>query len=592
MICPPLVLFRKSDASLPGAGTVTRAINACPPEAMVGGRYRLKNRTELVSLLETDPAIGDTDLIWSAWKRWGCELANRLRGTFAVVIYDPEAGAIYAARDAFGHEPLFLAHDSSRWLFSDDPSSVRSAMAHGPSIDGRRIAEFLVDRVVDCERTFFANISRLPGGHWTKITAGGRQTVRYWSVSDAPSSRADDMPERRFRELFDRSVAFNALDQDNLGIFVSGGMDSSSILASFLTNPENKKQRVIGLTRSYRENSNWTDGPYINALKEKFAFEQHEVISSFVNPLDGAETIIAANDGPVQAYGFAASIPLYNFASQHGVNVILDGHGGDEVVSLGMGLLNELARRGEWRKLWEATKAPATKYGGSRFDWFSRYLIHSPAYATLRGLVSHGRPTTRIPDSSISILSPELEAALDQTSHVTRNPFSRRDHTERDLHEFALGQPIQQYAQEVLVLSGRAYGIEFRMPFFDRDLAELSLSLRAETKLKNGLTRAILRDAMADALPAELLTRPDKFDFADSFIAGLMADRRRLLDLTDPGASDIGPFVNTNRLNEMRKQVSSEHDTIDSSTARALFRVAQLSMWLTSLQNSRAGAVD
>lgn len=545
------------------------------------GRFRLKNRRELAQLLDLRSEASDRTIICEGWRRWGYDLANQLRGTFAIVIYDAEAEAIYAARDVFGQEPLFLAPLTDGWAFGDNPRTLRSALDHAPLLDQMQIADFLAGHVVERHRTFFVGIERLPAAHWTVITPAGRTTRRYWCVSDAPPKAAQPDDAVRFRDYFDAAVAFHAQDIPRIGVFVSGGMDSSSVLASLMSQRHADCQ-VLGLTRTYQDLSSWSDGPYIGLIKNAFAFDHCEIPSAITRPLDGAEEAIVANDGPVQAYGFAANLPIFQHARDKGIRVVLDGHGGDEVVSLGLGLLNELAMQGQWLKLWYATKALAQMYGGDRLRWLIRYLMHIKLLRAARGLWrrSKGPPAFSAPPS---ILAPALEALAGDSRYKEADPYARPNHTERDLHDFALGSPIQQYAQEVLVLVGRAHGIECRMPFLDRDLAEFSLALPAETKLKNGLTRAILREAMRDSLPRELLKRPDKFDFSRAFITGLMHDSERLLALTDPAQCNLEPFVNLHRLEEMRHQVVTAPELIDIMSARTLFRVAQLSIWLKSL---------
>ncbi|MGB3472797.1 MAG: asparagine synthase-related protein [Erythrobacter sp.] len=552
------------------------------PALRVGGRYCLKNRAALAQTLGLTVSASDAEIIGAGWHRWRCDLADHLRGSFAFVLHEPATDTLYAARDALGNEPLYLAFSGARWIFGDNPRNVRVSMPVEPGLDDLAIADFLMGEVVDRHHTYFQGIERLPAGHWTKITSEGRVSRQYWSVSDAPKVEPCSEPARRFGALFDHSVGYHSEHCNTLGVFVSGGMDSSSILATVMALREQAVQ-VLGLTRTYGDLPQWSDGRYVALLKERFAFEHQEIGSGSVNPLDQADRVIAAHDGPVLAYGFAATIPLYEAARTTGVRVVLDGHGGDEVVSFGMGLFNELARDGQWLGFWRATRAVETLYGASRLRWLMRYMIHVPIWKQVRD-IRRGLSRTSSQGHTPSILSPELEALVGKNRYQRADPMKRIDHTERDLHEFALGSPMQQYAQELLVLVGRAYGVECRMPFLDRDLAEFSLSLEAKTKLHDGLTRVVLREAMAERLPRLLLERPDKFDFSDVFAKGLLQDRERLMDLTDPSIAALSAYVNPARLAQLRREVHAGADAIDTHTARTLFRVAQLSIWLQSLR--------
>src|SRR5690606_29874523 len=122
-----------------------------------------------------------------------------------------------------------------------------------------------------------------------------------------------------------------------------------------------------------------------------------------------------------------------------------------------------------------------------------------------------------------SPLHADLEALLDRNRDNEKLVYNRIDHDERMIQEEALKSPMQPHSLETIVLSSRSVGVETRMPFYDRDLAEFSLSLASHHKLDGGQTRAILRRAMAGRLPPALLRRADKFDFYPSFLAALFS---------------------------------------------------------------------
>ncbi len=99
----------------------------CPP-VILAGRFRLKNRAELAIELGLNRSASDAEVIQIGWLRWKCDLADRLRGVFAFVVHDTAAQVLFAARDALGHEPLYLAACDSRWIFGDNPGIVRASM--------------------------------------------------------------------------------------------------------------------------------------------------------------------------------------------------------------------------------------------------------------------------------------------------------------------------------------------------------------------------------------------------------------------------------------------------------------------------------
>lgn len=550
----------------------------------VGGLYRLQNRAEMVARLHLPPNTSDAEIIGTGWRQWGEGLANQLRGAFAFVLKDGRTGALHAARDVFGQEPLFLARSGDDWIFSGHPQFVRQRLAQKPEINAVKIADFITDTVAESDKTFFLGIDRLPSASWTTITDDQRITERYWTPASAPPVAPCDHSGEQFRELFDRSIAFQRGAHAPVGAFVSGGMDSSTIIGSLLatgTSPD----AIVGLSRTYRDMSDWSDGEFIDLLKADLGLSVQEFPSTQTNPLDQVSHVIEAIDGPVQSYGFAAKIPLYRAARSSGVQVLLDGHGGDEIVSYGYGLLNELAQSGRWLDLWAATRAAHKMHGSSRTQLMFRYLVHLRAWNAVRWRWQAMRkPAQALPEGP-SQLSDFLSQIAPGDRDNTADPLLRRDHTERDAHEYAMGHPMHQYSQELLVLVGRSFGVESRMPFYDRDLAEFCLSLPADKKLGDDLTRAVLRRAMAGRLPEKLLRRAGKFNFSHAFAKGMLSDPGQILDLTDPSNNNLNQYVNKDWLLRLRERLNVAPSEVDPYDARSIFRIAQLAIWLKSLEH-------
>ena len=176
-------------------------------------------------------------------------------------------------------------------------------------------------------------------------------------------------------------------------------------------------------------------------------------------------------------------------------------------------------------------------------------------------------------------LSDDAAAVLPSDRYVHRSVASRLIHDERMLHEEILSSPIIPTALEVLALSSQAAGVDTRLPFYNVDLLEFSISLPSHWKLRNGKSRYILRSAFEADLPAQTLVRQDKFDFAPAFIAGLREHREKVLDLTDPAFADRWSLVNRMRLENARNLLHHDGTAIGNSDAFFLWRVAVLGMW-------------
>ncbi len=157
--------------------------------------------------------------------------------------------------------------------------------------------------------------------------------------------------------------------------------------------------------------------------------------------------------------------------------------------------------------------------------------------------------------------------------------MDKGDHDDRMIQEQALGIPLQSIALDIFSECGAAVGVEARHPFLNVDLVEFSLSLPSDWKLRDGYSRFILRKAYAGDLPEITLKRRDKFDFYGAFIAGLVDQREKVLDLTGPGLADRWGLVNRESLNAARDRLYRNGTGIDRIEAFFLWRVAILAMW-------------
>ena len=544
----------------------------------IGGVYRLKNAAALIDTLGLPKDASDARIVGAGWRNWGTDLADYLRGTFALILKDWHSGTLYAARDAFAQEPLYYTRTDGGWVFAETPPALRAFAPRAGTIDPVMVADFIMGHVTTRDTTFDPAIKRLPAASWMSVVGGEATIRRYWSPQSAPLQREQTDAVAQFRSLFDSSVAFHRRGAGKTASLVSGGMDSSAILGTLIAQGVSG-DTILGLSRTYRQLPQWSDGQYIDVLKNAFDLDLREFPSETVNPLDQTEKILAITGEPVQSYGMAALLPLYDEARRAGASTIFDGAGGDEIVSFGYGRLNELARAGEWGKLWAEARVAKGIEGTNRTQLTMRYFVHLRYWQAVRWRLQRWQSSSTS-EAPLSPLSADLAALVEPGRYDNPDPITRRDHDERMIQENVLSLPLQQYAQEMLMMVSRAHGVEGRMPFYDRDLAEFSLSLPSSQKMANGMTRAILRNAMQNRLPDSILKRRDKFDFSYAFAKGLLVDRAKLREIADPSDPQLSQFVDPAWLAALWDRVAGDIGTIDPYDTRALFRVAQLAIWL------------
>ncbi len=561
-------------------GPLFAAIDS-PRSLQLAGRWRADNAQDLARTLGLRAGAPIHEVLAAGWCKWQTGLADRLRGPFAVTILEVESNTLYVARDFAGVEPLFYTKIAEGLALSSSPGIARALGDGTDPVDLASVSSFLDGHRTGKTETFYANVARLAPGHWMKLSPSGERVEPYWSVGkvEPRPSRAD--AAEHFRELLDRSVAASAAESGRPGVLLSGGLDSSAILASFAQH-SGDISKLPSLSMTFRGNDGWADGKYIDALRQHFPMDHHDLPSEKHDPLASLDLYLPVLDGPCLGYGLSISNRLLPMAASLGCTSLFNGHGGDEVVSYGAGRLNELALRGHWWRLWREAEGAAHLSSIPQWKVFDKYLFHRPERRWLdRQWKRLRRPAITEPD-----LQPEVRSDDLLLHHLEEGPPQslRSDpaHTERDLQISAIDAPLQAHALETLVLCGRHHGLETALPFFDRELVEFSVGLPSDWKLRNGYTRYILRKGMEGRVPDCVTWRRDKNDFTNDFQTGLIERSPQLRDLVSSSNSNLKGLVSPQWFDHIWSKVTQQGSSIPGDDARALWRVALLALWLGS----------
>lgn len=554
----------------------------------VSRQMRLDNRDQLVDLLGIGRESSVEAILTNGWSRWREGLPEKLKGQFAFAIFDDQKKTLFIARDAFGEAPLFYFVGSDRIVVADASRTVRELAGCDLQPNLQACADFLNGGYGTRESTFFDGLSRLPAGCWTRFRGAFSSPItRYWSPAQFGKNREMACnPAGRvaaFRDAFDRSVIAR-YQPGSTAILLSGGLDSSAILGSLVAQGVAPTD-ISCLIKTYRKSRDWRDERSLASLQRHFGLAFHEIASDCHDPLQDMETWLEVLDGPYVSYGHSVASNLLFEAKRAGWHSLYSGHGGDEVVGYGMGRINELARQGRWFDVWREAKGMASLGDQSRVRIMRKYLTHNPGYRRLeRQLLRVFPDAHQVPDVS---LNDHAEAVLGDFGAAKASSILRSDHDDLMLQVEALEDPVQQLALETISQSGRSLGIATQMPFYDRDLVELSLSLPSSLKLQGGMSRYVLRAAMSGRLPNDVLSRQDKFDFTEPFVAGLVAHKERILDLTQQSEGGLlADLAHAGRLKRVRDQLARTGTGLAPEDARFIWRCSVLAIWQGQLKKS------
>lgn len=511
----------------------------------------------------------------------GVEGFARLRGDFAAVIWDGRAGRLICARDPLGARPLVYAVRPTGFVFASEERGLLPAL-DGEGVDDLRMAEFILGVAPPADRGQRPSVFRAPPGAAVIVTADSVE-IRRFAVLDMPAPTTDEGGRQaaRFRALFLDAVRRRTVAESAVDCFLSGGLDSSSIAclaAAEAVNP----LRTLSLVDD--ASPGLSERPFIEAAIR--VCQPGEAVFHDVgghDPFAGAEAALRRHAGPFAAPNLLMMRPLYE-AARPG-SVLLDGHGGDEVVSKGVGRLIDLAEKRRWIRLLVELRGVGDLYGED--PW--RMLL------ALYGGYGRRRRVARLLSRLAAGLSPIPPAAGPwERMGLLAEDFRRRSGIEaalesrrrprpengRAAEHALLLEPQQVFALEVLDREGRDAGVEVRFPFWDRSLIDYALALPTEAKLRGGWTRMILRAALKRDLPAKVLWRRDKHDFSAQLFGGL----RRSPNLTPERLEALRPrlsrYLDVDRVLELRRRLD-EAAPPDGANLQALWRIGLLGVWLS-----------
>lgn len=555
---------------------------------VIAADARLDNYRELISALGLDKRIATTaQIIAAAYRRWGASSPAQLLGDFSFIVWDQSAGRLFAARDHFGVRPFYYSVEPKRFVFGSTMGAIRSVECD-PAYDETFLSDFIAGRIGDMSSTVYKTIKRLPPGHSLTLDESGHSIHSYWRLEPVLLSRTSPVADQ-FRALFEDAVASRIADEPNPGVMLSGGLDSSSIAMVAAQSRSGGREPLQSFSMTFDAMPGWTDRRHLAAVVEAGEFASHRIPSDGYDPFSELDVMLDEQEGPFLAYNHGVSRRIYACAAERGVTCLLDGHGGDEIISQGFGRLNELAQDGRWFTLWREAAAAASVFDMSRWSVISPYLAHNRSIRRIRGrIASYGRHTVMkgggtSPISDLDLVSPELAACTDLKARLDVTPLGRRaNHTERDLHLAILSTPIQPYALEVLDRASAASGISTRYPFYDRRLAEFCVSLESSEKLRDGMPRAILRDAMKGILPEAVRLRRDKFDFSAQLHDGIVRhipSIDRTVFCQDAGLND---YVDMDIARSSMERV--KHGRALGVEYRQVWRLFVLARWLQRKQ--------
>ena len=472
------------------------------------------NYKELRSLLQskgyTFSSRSDTEVILAAYDHYGPTCLQYFDGMFAFAIWDDREKKLFLARDRFGEKPLFFSRNEEQFLFASEMKALWAAGVE-KEINKKLVFNFITIGYTQNPgngfETFYNGISKLPARTYL-IFDPARQEIEtslYWDIEiENTHSPNEETAIRQFRGLLAASVERRLRSDVKVGASLSGGLDSSSVIATIL-DQEGFSQRLPTFSAVF-PGFEKDESPFIRLITEHYPIDNYRVEPQADALIRDFEKIIYHQEEPFASSGIYAQYKVFELAGHHGVKVLLDGQGADELLAG-----YHKYYHWYWQELYRndkkafALELEAARQSGvdDRWSWRNKLAANLPVYA--------------------GIFLKKKRTARQRRNKALSNDFIENfGESYYDIPHFDKLSGVLYYntfmngMEELLRYADRnsmAHGVEVRLPFLDHELVEFLFSLPSYFKIREGWTKWLLRVSMEGALPRETVWRKDKIGY-------------------------------------------------------------------------------
>ncbi len=560
---------------------------------------RIDNREELKEKFiqkdrrfDFDPAP-DTAYILHAYDLWREDVGNHLLGDFSFAVWNSKERSLFCCRDPLGVKPGFYYRDDKRFIFGSQIKQICMDSSVSKELNLPHLGEFLSICLSDYQDTPFLAIKRIPPASFILVKEGAFSIRRYWNwdPDQVPLSGASLQENgERFRAIFEETVKARLRTTPGrlAGSFLSGGLDSSSIVSMAASLPGFQPEKFPVFSMVFPDADSRYQMKHLDSVDE--SFYQAAVVkarnlthSRFAvqktNPFVNLKRTHWHSEGPLFFPSFSYWDLLLGHISQAGCRVVLHGEGGDEIFMPGSQCFFDSLRRGQFKRFMAELKSrrrtSGTPYATILDNFIRTFLIPDWFKAPFRYFKQREIPPW---------IRKQFSRKTALPSRAARS-FSRRHEYQQScslgLHNWILAAPVGLYLDSIDCL-GNMNQVEVRMPFLDLRLFYFMASIPADQKVRGGLSKVLLREALRDILPPEVLQRPRKSEFSPAYRGAITKYAKNeiqdFLDYPEKVLTEIVDFPKARAFIE--EYLKTNHFQIKGGHLWHLWHIIGLNAWL------------
>jgi asparagine synthase (glutamine-hydrolysing) len=461
-------------------------------------------RDELISEGYTFSTTSDTEVLLVAYKHYGIHCLEKFNGMFAFSIWDEKEKQLFLARDRVGIKPLYYTFTDHGVVFGSEIKLLLQSIRHKPTVNRSMIDSYMSVGYVPTEQTLFSNIFKLLPGHYLTIKNSNTCIKRYWGLN---FNKSEDKGAKYYinksRDLFEDAIKLQLRSDVPLGVFLSGGIDSSAVVAMM---------HKLGVSNIKTFSVAWDFGKqfdetmYARQVSKMFKTEHHEHFMSARNFEEFLPDYIWHMDEPVTE---SAALSLYHIAkvAKEHVTVVLSGEGSDEVFG-GYQIYQFMQFVEYYRKLPITLRKNFFDHIIAAFgEKYAKYadLAHVPIESSYHGVSFYNSRQKN--DLYSDSMRHEANKSSIQSQLQYLYQFTSNDDLQTKMQYLDVNTWL---VDDLLIKADRmsmAASLELRVPFLDHRLLEFSATMPSKYRLKNMQTKYIIKKAMHGLLPNNILYR-------------------------------------------------------------------------------------
>lgn len=552
---------------------------------------RIDNREDLAPKLgiEDNEHVSDSYFILKAYEKWGEKCPEELLGDFAFAIWDKNRETLFCARDHMGVKPFYYYLSDDVFVFASEIKSLLTIPEIPIKINELKIAFHLMTVTTDKRYTFYKNIYSLPSANQLKIHYNNHSLIQFWKLDPKLKIIYDSDEEYidNFREIFKKSVNCRLRSVFPIGFELSGGLDSSSVVCMAKTifktmdlSVDNEIIKTFSLI--FKEFPQVDESHYIKKIVDTGGFKPNFIFGDKISPLDQIDAMLEYQDQPFHTPNMSLHMRNFTLMKNNNIRVLLDGNGGDQVVSRGQYYIHDLARLNEWKKFFNELFRYSKRINQNFLSVLVNKFLFGLIPPHIRYILSKISFLNYNYNENNSVLNKMFIERLGGLDHikdiamVSREAGKNGNHA-RSHHYYLMNDVSHQYALEIQDRIASRVSLEVRHPFYDKRLVEFCYSIPNEMKFRFGWDRYILRMAMENILPSEVQWRPLKKYFTPILKRNLiLLEEKNLKKYLFHKNGQINKFIDS----EFLAQIFEKYVSNKSDYSIILWDVLILSLWL------------